>query len=1221
VSASLSVAPANRPRRERSKAVLLNRPDSLAWIAQVVVFAALVTAGDLLLSTRLGLLANPILYDGLTYLVESEHGPAWQLIRPSAQNGVPSWEAYPVSTPLIDAVPALGLFRKHAPVWNMLLSFSFAELGVGDWQAYTARFWPTALLLLLVYKVVRDHSTPTLAWVAVLATSMTPVVSVSIRSATYERFISQNVDFGREWFRADLRPDYPFAVAMLWTTYVLLAWLKRPSPALAVLLGVLSALSVLTKPSVFPAILVILAMAGLFGLVARRQAVVGHLRQVAIAMGVGLVLLIPWIASDALGVIVEYITVNTTEMRPLWIRSPTAFTSPLGRVQSYLGFADSLMGSEVWLVLVVGAALTLRLWRTRSGLSISMLGLLWVGLVALVLTLTLPGVQPSLGLLAILALWLASWSAISQYAVVGLRRFGVREGLVATFACAYVLALGGLAWYAYVSWPAYGRDVGPKNRETTDRIAQDVSRIMKPDEILIAVETWGFPMSIARHMDPFPRLFMTDGMFLLSRDGLTPDAMADQVLRDCSECSIVVTLDTDTVQDAPHLATSPVTLPYLDAFARWVKSPASSYHLARAYPISADPFTSLSADEDGRYTPSLLLFIRRTAGGLAELGFDDARDGILFGSGWVRPEGANGERFRWAGDQAELVLSPLDKHTLSIDVEPGPSLDGAPLELSVVGPDGASRRLPAMTARRTVTLEVPGPADRKRTVRLRVENAGQREPVDGQILSFRVFDAAWSADEGLYRPGVLLGLNAAVDIGPPEDRRVMEATGAWPVDGIFTAFGWHAAEQYQSNVFRWATSDVEIVVTRPSGRRTELEMELEPGPGVGLKPFDLQVVDANGDAIRTVRVPGRDKIKVPLPIQPGADVQTFRLRVVGGGQPTPNDTRILNFRAFALRWADSTDEQAVARLQQLTKAPDIVPEAGLRELATNRLPASGLLIGQGWYPLETFEGSHFRWAANDVELVATRPTGESRELELDLEPGPGVGSGPFYLEIVDEAGLSVGTLHVPGRGVVKIPLTVPRGNDIQRYRLRVQGGGQPTPNDPRVLNFRVFSIRWAVAVDAAKLAQLRKLNGPQDIVPEAGLRELAANRLPVDGLLIGDGWYPFEIFGGAQFRWAATDVEIVVSQPSGERREIELDLEPGSGVGSKPFELQIVNESGSQVGSALVQGRQIVKLSLPIQRGSETQTFRLRVQGGGLPTPNDPRALNFRVFSIRWAAP
>src|SRR5688572_15050191 len=97
---------------------LLPRSDVLSWLVPVLLLAALVTAIDIFLSTRLGLLANPVLYDGLTYLIEAELGPTRQFVRSTAETGIAYWEVAPVSTFRIDYIPLLGLFRKHAPLWN-----------------------------------------------------------------------------------------------------------------------------------------------------------------------------------------------------------------------------------------------------------------------------------------------------------------------------------------------------------------------------------------------------------------------------------------------------------------------------------------------------------------------------------------------------------------------------------------------------------------------------------------------------------------------------------------------------------------------------------------------------------------------------------------------------------------------------------------------------------------------------------------------------------------------------------------------------------------------------------------------------------------------------------------------------------------------------------------------------------------------------------------------
>jgi hypothetical protein len=43
-------------------------------------------------------------------------------------------------------------------------------------------------------------------------------------------------------------------------------------------------------------------------------------------------------------------------------------------------------------------------------------------------------------------------------------------------------------------------------------------------------------------------------------------------------------------------------------------------------------------------------------------------------------------------------------------------------------------------------------------------------------------------------------------------------------------------------------------------------------------------------------------------------------------------------------------------------------------------------------------------------------------------------------------------------------------------------------------------------------------------------------------------------------------------------------------------------------------------MTLPINPGQRA-VFRLHIEGGGGPTPNDLRILNFRVFRIGWAGP
>ncbi len=151
----------------------------------------------------------------------------------------------------------------------------------------------------------------------------------------------------------------------------------------------------------------------------------------------------------------------------------------------------------------------------------------------------------------------------------------------------------------------------------------------------------------------------------------------------------------------------------------------------------------------------------------------------------------------------------------------------------------------------------------------------------------------------------------------------------------------------------------------------------------------------------------------------------------------------------------------VERLQQLNTNPDIGPALDVQALyTTHTLPTDGLFIGHGWYPIETFAGETFRWVNNDAEIVVTAPSGNQQQLNVELEPGPGLASQPFELQVLDKEGQIVATTKVSGRETVIIKLTIVP-NQPAVFRLHVESSGLPTSNDPRILNFRVFRFGWS----------------------------------------------------------------------------------------------------------------------------------------------------------------
>ena len=243
--------------------------------------------------------------------------------------------------------------------------------------------------------------------------------------------------------------------------------------------------------------------------------------------------------------------------------------------------------------------------------------------------------------------------------------------------------------------------------------------------------------------------------------------------------------------------------------------------------------------------------------------------------------------------------------------------------------------------------------------------------------------------------------------------------------------GWYAAENFAGTRFRWASNDAEILVVALLPVRHTLVFSVEPGPGVGLKPFTLKV-NEGAKEIAGVEVRGKQVVRVDLP-PAGPKVYRVILHVDGGGRTIANDARVLNFRVF-----DISVEHG---------SPDVLP--------------AEMELGTGWYPLERDAGSAFRWVSNDAKVVLSNPDG-SAYIDLDLQSGPGLGNAPFILHVLQNVkGELKPVSDVQVNGHERVNVSVPKGDRVELI-LRVDATGRKTPGDPRELNFRAFEYAGAV---------------------------------------------------------------------------------------------------------------------------------------------------------------
>ncbi len=346
---------------------------------------------------------------------------------------------------------------------------------------------------------------------------------------------------------------------------------------------------------------------------------------------------------------------------------------------------------------------------------------------------------------------------------------------------------------------------------------------------------------------------------------------------------------------------------------------------------------------------------------------------------------------------------------------------------------------------------------------------------------------------------------------------------------------------------------------------------------------------------------------------------------------------------------------------------ELTPD-GLRRLSPNDIAAqdSGIYFGDGWYAIEQYSPKEkFRWVDNDAQVVVDLPSDPAPPLIFDLEPGPGVGRQPFRLQVRDAANTVVAETIVAQR--LRLELQLPGGSRRVTFRLHVPMGGAPKSDDPRIMNFRVFSCRWAerrsseaeipsprpeiltevrsehevyeLTAQPLELSLLKRAvrfyrdtGGPVRAARAAMLHHSRSRLLfrkapfgrdvfdTANGVAPGAGWYELEHFRGETFRSAKGDEsELIVSAPDEKAAHLGIQIEPGPGVGSAAFELLVRDESGEIVVRTLVERLRYTEIPLPCKPGC-TQVFSLSAVGGGRPCPNgDPRTLNFRVYWCGWA--
>ena len=241
---------------------------------------------------------------------------------------------------------------------------------------------------------------------------------------------------------------------------------------------------------------------------------------------------------------------------------------------------------------------------------------------------------------------------------------------------------------------------------------------------------------------------------------------------------------------------------------------------------------------------------------------------------------------------------------------------------------------------------------------------------------------------------------------------------------------WGPYETFGGSSFRWIANDAEIVV-RGDGL-AHVTIACEGGPSLGAAAFPLRVLDPAGRQVDHIQCAGKDHpAALLLPVR---GETRFVLHVDGGGHAVAHETRILDFRVFALDGGGAVAGSDVVNAQ------------------------NGVRLGGGWYPIERDKGQTFRWVhGDDAQFFVTANHDLDTRLRILAAPGPSAGTVPCPVVVRDGTGKPVFTTSVRGVQALVFAVRLHAGENL--FTLHVG----PTknlrvPRDSRMLNLRVFSI-------------------------------------------------------------------------------------------------------------------------------------------------------------------
>jgi hypothetical protein len=545
------------------------------------VAAAVVVAIDIYLSGRLGLLSYPPHYDGVGWMVEAK--------RSFLSDG---W-ARPDQL-LTHVMPS------RTPLWQLLMMLNWSVLGQGEWQAHAVRYWAVFLLLVMVVWLVRARVGPKLAWAAVAITALLPIVSVGLRSITWE-FLTGRETFALEWYLDDLRPDFLSAVLLLWTVVPLVEHRRKPSGLTFAVSGTFAGLAILVKPSTSPLLLCALGLT-LFYLAIVHRTDLAPLRHIVWILPPLTILLAPWVILGGLDSTITFLKHTFGEFRTLYANPHATFAS---ESTYYLRLGPYHMGRvETWATIACVLGVTGYAFAKKKDSLTQAAFYLFLSFFLYVQVSLTPNKNYFLGLPYYLFFWVFFLVLVTSLGSPVLKPTFTKATSIATSLYAAAILIGGVV--ALQKWPPENASAGPFNRAVTIEMADDLQTHVEPSGCFTYLPLYGWPDSLMYYAMNKRGEVPTSPTEIL--DYPSPDRyIREQV----ASCDAVFVLEEDVSETTDYFFSQKIWWPYLRATTRFVEDEDNGYRLAKVYRFSEDtpPTTYELGVSEGRGF-GVLLYLR-----------------------------------------------------------------------------------------------------------------------------------------------------------------------------------------------------------------------------------------------------------------------------------------------------------------------------------------------------------------------------------------------------------------------------------------------------------------------------------------------------------------------------------------------------------------------------------------------------------------------------------